>query len=48
MNGVLLLLTDVLFHTLTVAIVVAATSALFSWLWFGLAWRRKLSGKKEW
>src|ERR1700712_4752519 len=48
MNGVLLLLTDVLFHTLTVAIVVAATSALFSWLWFGLAWRRKLSGKREW
>jgi uncharacterized protein DUF6328 len=48
MNGVLLLLTDVLFHTLTVAIVVAATSALFTWLWFGLAWRRKLSGKKEW
>src|SRR6195952_5846154 len=48
MNGVLLLLTGVLFHTLTVAIVVAATSALFSWLWFGLAWRRKLSGKREW
>jgi hypothetical protein len=48
MNGVLLLLSDVLFHTLTVAIVVSGTSALFTWLWFGLAWRRKLSGKKEW
>jgi hypothetical protein len=48
MNGVLLLLTDVLFHTLTVAIVVAVMSALFGWLWFGLAWRRKRSGKKEW
>jgi hypothetical protein len=48
MNGVLLLLTDVLFGSLTVAITVAVMSALFSWLWFGLAWRRKLSGKKEW
>jgi Family of unknown function (DUF6328) len=48
MNGALLLLTDVLFHALTVAITVAASSALFFWLWFGLAWQRKASGKKEW
>jgi hypothetical protein len=48
MNGALLLLTDVLFGALTVAIVVAAMSTLFSWLWFGLAWRRKASGKREW
>jgi len=48
MNGAILLLTDVLFHTLTVAITVAAMSALFTWLWFGVAWRRKASGKKEW
>jgi hypothetical protein len=48
MNGALLLLTDVLFHSLTVAITVACTSALFFWLWFGLAWTRKASGKKEW
>jgi hypothetical protein len=48
MNGVILLLTDVLFGSTTTAITVAATSALFAWLWFGLAWRRKSSGKKEW
>jgi hypothetical protein len=48
MNGVLLLLTDFLFHTLTVAIVVSATTALFSWLWFGLAWRRRAAGKTGW
>ena len=48
MNGALLLLTDVLFGATTVAITVAGTTALFAWLWFGLAWRRKASGKKEW
>jgi hypothetical protein len=48
MNGVLLLLTDVLFHSLTVAVTVAATSALFAWLWFGLAWWRLRSGRTEW
>src|SRR6195952_1111231 len=36
MNGVLLLLTDILFHTTMVAIVVAAMAGLFGWLWFGL------------
>jgi hypothetical protein len=48
MNGVLLLLTDVLFGSVVVAIVVAVMSALFSWLWFGLAWRRRASGRREW
>jgi hypothetical protein len=48
MNGVLLLLTDILFHTLTVSIVIACTASLFGWLWFGLAWRRRASGKREW
>jgi hypothetical protein len=48
MNGVILLLTDVLFHTTTVVVVVAVTSALFAWLWFGLAWTRLASGKRDW
>jgi uncharacterized protein DUF6328 len=48
MNGVLLLLTDVLFHSLTVAITIACTSSLFAWLWFGLALRRRVSGRREW
>jgi hypothetical protein len=48
MNGVVLLLTDVLFHTTTVAIAVAATAGLFGWLWFGLALWRKVSGRSEW
>jgi Flp pilus assembly protein TadB len=48
MNGVLMLLTDVLYGSATVAVTVVATSALFFWLWFGVAWRRKSSGKKEW
>jgi hypothetical protein len=48
MNGVLLLLTDLLFHTTTVAIVVAAMVGLFGWLWFGLALRRRASGRTEW
>src|SRR3954447_13811317 len=48
MNGVILLLPDLLFHGTTVVIVVVPMSMLFLWLWFGLAWRRKASGKKEW
>jgi hypothetical protein len=48
MNGTIMLLADVLFGTLTVVITVAGTSLLFTWLWFGLAWRRKASGKREW
>jgi hypothetical protein len=48
MNGVLLLLTDILFGTTTVVVTVALTAALFSWLWFGLALRRRARGKAEW
>jgi hypothetical protein len=48
MTGVLLLLTDVLFHSLTVAITVVAMFLLFAWLWFGLALTRRASGKAEW
>ena len=48
MNGVLLLLTDLLFHRTTVAIVVTVMVALFGWLWFGLALRRRASGRSEW
>ncbi|MET0602360.1 MAG: DUF6328 family protein [Baekduia sp.] len=48
MNGVLLLLTDLLFHTTTVAIVVAAMAGLFGWLWFGLALWRRTSARSEW
>jgi hypothetical protein len=48
MNSAILLLTDILFHALTVTITVVAMTALFTWLWFGLAWRRKASGKREW
>jgi hypothetical protein len=48
MNGTLLLLTDILFHSLTVAITLACSATLFAWLWFGLALRRLASGKTEW
>lgn len=48
MNGVLLLLTDFLYGSITVAITVACTASLFGWLWFGLALRRRATGKTEW
>jgi hypothetical protein len=48
MTGAILLLTDVLFQARTVAVTVAGTVLLFGWLWFGLAWWRKASGKREW
>jgi hypothetical protein len=48
MNGTLLLLTDVLFGTLTVVITLACSMTLFTWLWFGLALRRRMSGRTEW
>jgi len=48
MNGALLLLTDMLFHSLTVAITVGCSTTLFAWLWFGIAFRRLASGKTEW
>jgi hypothetical protein len=48
MNSTLLLLTDILFGSLTVAITVACSTTLFAWLWFGVALRRLASGKTEW
>jgi hypothetical protein len=45
MNGVLLLLTDILFHTTMVAVTVTVGTALFGWLWFGLALWRRASGR---
>jgi hypothetical protein len=41
MSCAVLLVTDVLFQTTTVVIVVASVVALFGWLWFGVGlWRR--------
>jgi hypothetical protein len=48
MNGALLLLTDLLFSSLTVVITIACSATLFAWLWFGLALRRLASGKTGW
>lgn len=48
MNGALMLLTDVLYHSVTVAVTVACSVTLFAWLWFGLALWRRRSGKREW
>jgi hypothetical protein len=45
MNGVLLLLTDILFHTTMVVVTVTLTTALFGWLWFGLALWRRATGR---
>jgi hypothetical protein len=48
MNGAILLLTDVLFHGLTVGIAVGAMVTLYAWLWFGRALWRLRSGRREW
>jgi hypothetical protein len=48
MNGAILLLTDVLFHALTVGITVGVMVTLYAWLWFGQALRRLHSGRREW
>jgi cation transport ATPase len=41
MNGAVLLVTDVLFATPTVIVVVGCVATLFGWLWFGIGlWRR--------
>jgi hypothetical protein len=48
MNGAVLLLTDLLFHATTVAIVVTCTTSLFAWLWFGHALLRRFRGIPEW
>ena len=41
MSCAVLLVTDVLFQTTTVVIVVASVVALFGWLWFGIGLRRR-------
>ena len=43
MNGAVLLVTDLLFETATVAVTLAATGTLFAGLWFGLGLTRRLS-----
>ncbi|HET6507602.1 MAG TPA: DUF6328 family protein [Baekduia sp.] len=48
MTGAIMLLTDFLYNSVTVAITVACTISLFGWLWFGLALRRRARGKAEW
>jgi hypothetical protein len=48
MNGAILLLTDFLFHTLTVGIAVGGMVTLYAWLWFGQALRRLAAGRTEW
>ena len=41
MDGAVLLVTDVLFRTPTVIVVLACVTAMFLWLWFGIGlWRR--------
>jgi cation transport ATPase len=41
MDGAVLLVTDVLFKTTTVIVVLVGVSAMFIWLWFGIGlWRR--------
>ena len=41
MTCAVLLVTDVLFQTTTVVIVVAGVASLFGWLWFGIGLRRR-------
>jgi hypothetical protein len=48
MNGALLLLTDILYHGSTVAVMVGVSVALYVSLWFGVASIRRLRGKKAW
>jgi hypothetical protein len=47
MNGAVLLVTDVLFDTTTVAVTVAGTSALFVGLWFVLGLVRRLGKERS-
>ncbi len=47
MNGALLLVTDFLFQTRTVALTLVATVSLFAWLWFGMGlWRRARTSER--
>lgn len=48
MTGAVLLVTDVLFHETTVAIVVAGLAALYAWLWFVAPAIRRARGRPAW
>jgi hypothetical protein len=48
MNGALLLMLDLIFHTTTVAVLVALMTSLFAWLWFGQALVRRARGRRDW
>ena len=48
LNGAVLLITDLLFQTDTVVVVVALTALTFAWLWFGLALFRRLRKDRDW
>jgi hypothetical protein len=47
MNGAVLLVTDVLFDTATVAVTVAVTATLFLGLWFGLGLERRMGKERS-
>jgi hypothetical protein len=47
MNGAVLLVTDVLFDTTTVAVTVAVTATLFLGLWFGLGLVRRMGKERS-
>jgi hypothetical protein len=47
MNGAVLLLTDVLFGSTTVAVTVGVTATLYIGLWFGLGLLRRVSGHES-
>lgn len=44
MNGALLLLTDIIFHTATVVVTIVGMVSLFATLWYGIAWIRRARG----
>jgi hypothetical protein len=47
MNGAVLLVTDVLFDTTTVAVTIALTATLFLGLWFGLGLVRRMGKERS-
>jgi hypothetical protein len=47
MNGAVLLVTDVLFDTTTVAVTIAVTATLFLGLWFGLGLERRMGKERS-
>lgn len=47
MNGAVLLVTDLLFETTTVAVTIAMTAMLFCVLWFAIGLRRRLGDQQS-